>query len=268
MESMRNAPCAAPVAPYVGGKKNLARRIVERIEAIPHATYAEPFVGMGGVFFRRRLAPRAEVINDINRDVATLFRILQRHYVQFMDTIKFGLTTRAEFERLAATDPETLTDLERAARFLYLQRTAFGGKVAGRNFGVQPEGAARFDVTRLGPMLEDVHVRLAGVVIECLPYAGFIARYDRPGTLFYVDPPYWGGETDYGRGVFGREDFERLRDLLKGLKGAFILSLNDVPEIRRIFAGFAIEAVETSYSLGRGRSDRGKAPELIITTAR
>ncbi|WP_316979900.1 DNA adenine methylase [Shumkonia mesophila] len=256
-----------PVAPYLGGKKNLARRICERIEAMPHKAYAEPFVGMGGVFFRRRLAPKVEVINDLNREVATLFRILQRHYVPFMEMMRFQLTTRAEFVRLVATRSETLTDLERAARFLYLQRTAFGGKISGRNFGVSVERPGRFDITRLGPMLEDVHTRLAGVVIECLPYAEFIGRYDRPDILFYVDPPYWGSEGDYGKAMFGREDFERLRDLLKGLQGSFILSLNDVPEVRRIFAGFAIEAVETAYSISRQADGRGKVGEVIITGA-
>ena len=84
-----------------------------------------------------------------------------------METLKFQITSRAEFERLAAAD--TLTDLERAARFLYLQRLGFGGKVAGRSFGVDSSGPSRFDVTRLGPVLEEIHSRLAGVVIECLP---------------------------------------------------------------------------------------------------
>src|SRR4051794_24799199 len=116
-----------PAAGYIGGKKQLARRIIERIETIPHDTYAEPFVGMGGGFLRRRLAPKGQVINDRPGDVATFFRVLQRHYEAFMDMLKWQLTGRAEFERLKASEPTTLTDLERAARFLYLQRTAFGG---------------------------------------------------------------------------------------------------------------------------------------------
>lgn len=268
MESMRNVPAVVPVAPYIGGKKNLAKRIVERIEAIPHVTYAEPFVGMGGVFFRRCRAPKAEVINDRSREVATLFRILQRHYVPFMEMMRFQLTTRTEFERLVATDPDTLTDLERAARFLYLQRTAFGGKISGRNFGVSVERPGRFNITALGPMLEDVHTRLAGVVIECLPYPEFITRYDRPGTLFYLDPPYWGCEGDYGKNLFGRDDFERLKGLLTGLQGSFILSLNDVPEVRRIFARFTIEAVETTYSIARKAGRCGPVGEVIISGGR
>jgi DNA adenine methylase len=221
------------VAPYVGGKRHLARRICERIEAIDHDTYAEPFVGMGGVFFRRRSRPRSEVVNDLSADVVTLFRILQRHYQSFLDELKWRLSSRAEFDRLMATDPATLTDLERAARFLYLQRTAFGGKVVGRNFAMARNALpSRFDLTKLVPMLEEVHDRLAGVTIERLPYADFIARYDAPTTLFYLDPPYWGGEGYYGSG-FSAADFEALRDLLGALEGRAIMSINDTPEVRR-----------------------------------
>ncbi len=134
----------SPAAPYVGGKRILAPEVIKRINAVAHNTYAEPFVGMGGVFFRRTQCPRAEVINDLNGDVANFFRILQRHYVHFMEMLRFQLTSRREFERLIATDPDTLTDLERAARFLYLQKAAFGGKVVGRAFGVDPAASARF----------------------------------------------------------------------------------------------------------------------------
>jgi DNA adenine methylase len=96
---------------------------------VPHSIYADPFVGMGGVFFRRAKVPRGEVINDRNGEVVNLFRILQRHYPRFMDTLKFQITSRREFERLKSCDPATLTDLEPPARFLYLQNPAFSGKV-------------------------------------------------------------------------------------------------------------------------------------------
>lgn len=57
-------------------------------------------------------------------------------------------------------------------------------------------------------MLEDLHTRMAGVVIECLDYADFITRYDAKETLFYLDPPYWGCEGDYGKELFGRDEFD------------------------------------------------------------
>lgn len=257
------AASAKPAAPYLGGKSRLAARIIERLEDVPHECYVEPFVGMGGVFLRRPFRAKAEVINDVSRDVATLFRILQRHFEAFMDMLKWQLTSRAEFERLRSAEADTLTDLERAARFLYLQRTAFGGKVKGRNFGVSPSTSGRFDVLKLASILEDIHERLSGVVIECLPFGQLINTYDRPLTLFYLDPPYWGCENDYGEGVFGRADFEALATQLAGIKGRFLLSLNDTPEVRRIFRRFRIEAVETNYSVN-GREQR-KAAEMLIS---
>ncbi len=251
-----------PVAPYVGGKRNLARQIIERIEATPHARYAEAFVGMGGIFLRRAERPAFEVINDWSADVANLFRILREHYPQFMEVLRFQITTRHEFDRLSKVDPATLTDLQRAARFLYLQRVAFGGRVAERHFGMDMN-RARFDLTKLQPMLEDLHERLAGVVIEQLPFERFIARYDSPETLIYYDPPYWGTEDYYGAALFQRSDFERLSGALKAIRGRFIVSLNDVPEIREIFAWASIEGVELNYRLS-GRPT--PAREVIIST--
>lgn len=242
----------SPPAAYLGGKRQLAQRIAALFEQIPHALYAEPFVGMGGVFFRRRLVPRAEVINDRSGDVATLFRILQRHYPQLMEVMKFQLTSRREFERLAATDPSTLTDLERAARFLYLQRLAFGGKITGRSFGVDTTGPARFNIGRLGVILEEVHERLSSVVIENLDWRDFIDRYDKPGVLFYLDPPYFGCETDYGKNVFARQDFDEMAERLSAIQGRFIISLNDRPEVRDTFARYPMASVGLIYTINGG----------------
>lgn len=253
-----------PVAGYVGGKRNLSKRLVERIDAIPHQLYAEPFVGMGGVFLRRARRPRLEVVNDISQDVTTLFRILQRHHRSFLDELKWRMSGRTEFERLTATDPATLTDLERAARFLYLQRTAFGGKVVGRNFGVDRQ-RNRFSLTALVPMIEELHDRLQEVVIERLPYGEFIRRYDDPGTLFYLDPPYAGCEQDYGAGVFSPDDFALLAEQLTRVAGRFILSINDTPTVRATFAAFSLEEAGVTYRLS-GKATAAR--ELIITNPR
>ena len=204
-----------PVAPYIGGKRNLAATLVDRIEAIPHITYAEPFIGMGGVFLRRRSAPKVEVINDLSRDVANFFRILQQHYPQFLETLKWQVTI-----------------------------------------------GARFDITRLTPMLEDVHQRLSNVVIECLPWEAFIPRYDRPETLFYLDPPYYGCESYYGPG-FDRSQFEQLAQVLAGIKGRFLMCLNDTPVVRSIFDDLHIDTVDATYSVNSGAAKR--VTEVIIS---
>lgn len=93
------------------------------------------------------------------------------------------------------------------------------------------------------------------MTVENLPYADLIARYDRPHTLFYVDPPYFGCEDYYGKGLFSRDDFTRLRDILAGIKGKFILSINDTPEIRDLFAQF--------HSVG-GAAKQKKVVELLV----
>lgn len=263
MTSTKFVQPVAPAAGYIGGKRNLASRLVSLIAKVDHDGYAEPFVGMGGVFLRRRSAPKVEVINDASGDVATFFRVLQEHYPYLLDMLRFRVASRAEFERLRALPPERLTDLQRAARFLYLQRLAFGGKVQGRSLGVDKTGGARFNITKLEPMLADIHERLAGVVIEQLDFGEFIRRYDRTGMLFYLDPPYWGCETDYGQDVFGRADFERLADQLAGIRGKFLLSINDTPGVRQTFAAFRKVEVSTTYTVGAETST--KAAELIIS---
>ncbi len=214
MESSHNVlipvPPAEPAAPWLGGKRHLARRICGLIAATDHASYVEPFVGMGGVFLRRAQKPTSEVINDINGDVANLFRILQRHPEALFRELAWRPAMRAEFDRLKGARVQDLTDVERAARFLYLQRLAFAGKVKGQSFGVDTVNGHNFDIRRLEPRLRRLHDRLAGVIIENLDWEDCLRVYDREGTLFYLDPPYWGGEDDYGPGIFAPLSFEAL----------------------------------------------------------
>lgn len=254
----------APAAGYIGGKRNLARRICALIDGLQHDGYAEPFVGMGGIFLRRSTRPKAEVINDISGDVVTFFRVLQEHYPYFLDMLRWRLASRSEFQRLVGQDPDRLTDLQRAARFLYLQRIAFGGKVSGRNFGVDKRQGARFNVTKLEPMLADLHDRLAGVTIEQLPFVDFIRRYDRDGMLFYCDPPYFGCENDYGADVFSRDDFERLAECLRAARGKVLVSINDELEVREIFAGLEQLPIETTYTISTAQFGAKRVGELLI----
>ncbi|MEP5728549.1 MAG: DNA adenine methylase [Sulfitobacter sp.] len=259
---MNKVAPAAPIAPWLGGKKALHKAIIQRIDAIDHKTYIEPFVGMGGVFLRRTWRPQCEVANDLNGEITNLFRILQRHYPQFMEVMRFQITSRREFERLRACDPATLTDLERAARFLYLQRLAFGGKLGGV-FGVANERPARFNLSSLTPLLDAAHTRLEGVVFENLDWQDVLSRYDNPTSLFYLDPPYFGDENDYGKGLFDRSQFAVMATILRDLEGAFILSINDTPEIRQVFDGFIFEEVTLKYTVSNGAAT--DAAELIIS---
>lgn len=112
------------------------------------------------------------------------------------------------------------------------------------------------------PLLEASHERLSGVYIECLPWQNFIQKWDRPHALFFIDPPYWGVEDYYVKAMFAREEFEHLSTSLKQLKGNFILTLNDVPEIRNIFAWANMQSVNLNYFTGGKPTS---AREIIIT---
>lgn len=251
-------------APYLGGKKRLAGILSEIIAKIPHEIYAEPFVGMGGMFFRRHKVPQHEVINDINSEVVNFFRMVQHHAPELLRVLRLSFSSRALYQLALKTPPEMLTEIERAARFYYVQRNSFGGKIVGQAFGVDKH-RSRFNIRQLKKHVIALHKRLATTMVECLPYTDFIRRYDTPETLFYLDPPYWGGENDYGKNIFSREDYAKIAQQLAGIKGRFLLSLNDVPQVREVFAAFNFTQVETVYSIS---SNNQKAAELIISNVR
>ena len=242
-----------------GGKSRLAREVVARIPR--HDCYAEPFAGAAWVLFFKDPS-KAEVLNDINSDLVTLFRVLQNHLEEFVRHLKYLLCSREEFERFKAMRPETLTDIQRAVRFYFTQKLCFGGRVVGQSFGYSATGPPRLNLLRIEEELSGVHLRLARVHVENLPYADLVQRYDRPGTFFYCDPPYVGCEGDYGKGLFGVEDFARLADLMGSIKGKFLLSLNDTPEARKVFGAFHIEPVGTTYTCSN--TTPKQARELFI----
>ena len=223
---------------------------------------------MGGVFLRRPRRPKSEIVNDINGEVVNLFRMVREHPQELARQFDWASASRATFRRLCAVDPDTLTDIQRAARFAYLQTNAFGGKpatniTAGQTGMVTPHHRARFAATRMRRLIAAAHRRLAHVHIDRLDWAVFLERYDREFVLFYIDPPYLGHEQDYGKGLFERGDFARMATMLDKLKGRFILSLNDTPETREMFKGFRIEAVTTRYSANAKATRR--AGELLIS---
>ena len=100
-------------------------------------------------------------------------------------------------------------------------------------------------------------------MLECLPWRDVVEQWDIPKTLFYLYPPYFGGESDYGNGMFGRDQFSEMAGVLSNLKGSFVLSINDVPEIRDIFKGFLMTEQRLKYTVAKdGAAD---AAELLVS---
>ncbi len=246
---------------WVGGKSQLAGTIVPRIP--PHTCYCEVFAGAAWLLFKKSTS-KVEVINDINVDLITLYRVVKHHLDEFVRYLRWVLVAREEFDKFLAAEPDTLTDVQRAVRFYYLAKVGFGARLPHPNFGYSTTAAPRLNLLRVEEDLSAAHLRLSRVYIERLPYLDLIDRYDRAHTFFYVDPPYFGCEDYYGKGVFERADFERLAERLARAKGRFILSINDVPEIRAIFAAFRIDQVGTSYSVGKAKRSQ-RVTELLVS---
>lgn len=118
-------------------------------------------------------------------------------------------------------------------------------------FGVPIDRPARFNFVKMQKRIRSVAERLAGVTVKRQDFETFITRYDTKDILFYLDPPYWNNETDYGKGIFCRVGFERLRDCLTGIKGRFILSLNDTRQARDLFKDFTVERADVIYSINK-----------------
>ncbi|WP_353979382.1 DNA adenine methylase [Salinicola endophyticus] len=249
---------AKPIIPWMGGKRRLAKRISRLMP--PHQCYVEPFAGGAALFFLREDPAPVEVINDLNGDLVNLYRVVQNHLEEFVRQFKWALTSRQIFEWEKITRPETLTDIQRAARFYYLQRLTFGGNPSSYNFGTSTTTRPGLNLLRLEESLSEAHLRLARTFIENLTWQACVERYDRPHTLFYMDPPYL--DTG-GYGVeFGIEQYEQIAEMIGRIKGRAIVSLNDHPEVRRIFAGYHIESADIRYTVGAGAAKSAK--EVLI----
>ena len=253
MEKIMNGPL-----PYVGGKSKLSKTIVEMMPE--HLSYVEVFAGGLWVFFKKDES-KYEIINDLDSDLITFYRVIQNHLEEFMRQYKYQLASREIFEDFKnQMDGRGLTDIQRAARYYYLQRICFGGKVKNRTFGTSVEKYPRINFMHLGEELTAVHLRLSRTTIENLDWPLCIEKYDKEQTFFYLDPPYL-TKPAYKHN-FGVTDFERMAEVLKGIKGRFILSVNDHESLIPLFSQFNIEQVSLSYSVSRSKSTTGK--ELLI----
>lgn len=244
-------PQFKPLFPWPGGKTRLLQHLLPLLSDNPHRTYVEAFAGGAAVLFNRDVQAKVEVINDAHGELITLYRVVANHLDEFVRQFRWMLTSRDEFERLKRLPPDTLTDIQRAARFYYLQRLAFGGKVSSQTFGTCATVPKRINLLRLEEDLSAAHLRLHGVVIEQLPWQRCIARYDTPETLFFLDPPYWQTEG-YGND-FGLEQYDELAAVMAGLKGRAILTINDHPDMRRRFDRFRGQTVGITYTIGGGK---------------
>lgn len=249
---------------WPGGKRFLAKRIVEMLPK--HKTYCEVFGGAAWVLFQKSpdkkdwspVKDYREVYNDLNGDLVTFWKYVRQHPEAFVAELNEMFGSRDAFLDAISRPPRT--ELERASMF-YL-RLACSFSSMGGTFACRSHGKV-FPLRNIEKVKEAAE-RFKNVIIENATYDYILKRYDSPDTVFYLDPPYYGHEYLYERdGTPGFDRHVAMSDHLRTIQGKFILSYNDHPEIRHLYAGFRIEEVVVNYTLSAS-SNKTKGPELII----
>lgn len=244
--------------PRIGGKRLLRKQILARFPEDKITRYIEPFGGAGWVLFSRDRHAPEEIFNDIDGELINLFRCVKNHCGELQKQMQWQLNSREVFEdALALKNIRGLTDIQRAALFFIVAKESYGAD--GRTYG-----ASAKNLERVTEYFSKISHRLQTVKIEHRNYEDIIKIYDKTGALIYLDPPYHGTEKYYD-GPFSEQDHINLCNLLKAIKGRFILSYNDDDFIRRLYEGFNIEAISRSSNLTMRYADKEKQyRELII----
>ncbi|MCY1547826.1 DNA adenine methylase [compost metagenome] len=175
--------------------------------------------------------------------------MVAHHLEELVRQFRWSLVSRKMFEWANKQVPETLTDIQRAARFFYLQQLCFGAKPTSRTYGTATTKPPQLNLLRIEEKLSEAHLRLARTNIEHLDWKECIRRYDRDHTLFYLDPPYW--ETaGYETGAFPFEEYQAMAQLAESIKGRMVISINDHPQIREVFANLRLKEVPLRHTVG------------------
>lgn len=248
-----------PNNPWMGGKRKLASRLIPKFPN--HNCYVELFCGGAALYFLKPEVAKVEVINDMDGELINLYRIVQHHLEEFIKQFKWALTSRTMFKWLKEAYCPGLTDIQRAARFYYLQQHAFGAKRVGQNFGYTPSGRP-INLCRIEENLSEAHIHLAGTYVEQLSWQDCFKRYDRDYTFFYADPPFF--DTAGYSVEFGHEQYVALAETMKSSQGKIMVSLNDHPEMREVFKDFNIETLDIKYSLTSKVSAKSRVSKEIV----
>jgi DNA adenine methylase len=271
---------ASPFLKWVGGKGRLQRKL----EALypPGLTlmrHVEPFIGGGALFFSR--APERALLSDINRDLVQAYLSVRdevdmvlRHLTELaLAHSKEGFYAARERYNARAH----ATSSERAALFIYLNKTCFNGlyrvNKSGR-FNV-PMGRYAKPTIADAPTLRAASRVLASADIRCAPFEALVADA-RPGDFIYMDPPYeplsrTANFTAYAQDGFTQKDQTRLRDLFRELdrRGSkLMLSNSDVPFIRDLYRGYQIDEIMAPRAVSCDPEKRGPVAELVIRNYR
>ena len=231
---------------WVGGKKALRDEILARFP-LDYKRYIEVFGGAGWVLF--------------NGNLVNLYRCVREQPEKLCGELRYLLNSRLDFEYMKQMlhSQAVLPDVRRAAYYYALIRYSYAAGTS--TFGSQPHA-----MWNNFPLIEAAAGRLQKVIVENKDCVKLISQYDRPESFFYCDPPYYQADQYYEAVSADGFDHQGLAEALFGIKGKFLLSYNDCPYIRELYArpGVVIEGTTRLSNIAQ-RYDNGKQyPELLI----
>lgn len=246
---------------WVGGKKALRDEILARFPR-NYKRYIEVFGGAGWVLFHKPPGNDFEVFNDFNGNLVNLYRCVREQPDALRDELRYMLNSRLDFEYMKGMlhSQAVLPDVRRAAYYYALIRYSYAAGTS--TFGSQPHA-----MWNNFPLIESAAGRLQKVVIENKDCVKLIRQYDRPESFFYCDPPYYNADQYYEAVSADGFDHAGLADALLGIKGKFLLSYNDCPEIRALYdrPGIVVEGISRLSNIAQRYENGKQYPELLIS---
>jgi DNA adenine methylase len=236
--------------------------------------YIEPFAGSASLFFA--LQPKEAILSDINPDLIRTYRALRDDPEEVHQRAAAYPLGKKNFYKLRAQEVDGLTPVQRAARFLFLNRFCFNGlyrtdESGHFNVPFAPQGTGGLPSRE---HLVATAVLLRGAKLRCGDFEKIVLKHARSGDFIYLDPPYALSNRrvfrQYGPNTFGLEDLSRLSRVLAEIdrRGArFVLSYADCPEARRAFGAWTMRRVFTQRNISGFARHRRRAVELILTNS-
>lgn len=244
---------------YLGGKSRLRKYIIPLIPE--HICYCEVFAGGAWVLFGKDPnISKVEVLNDIWSELINFYHVLKYKPVAFLEAFDWIFVSRQTFEKFKREDSSQLNDVEQAMRFFYKMKASYGAKST--FFPANKSNRINPNLTKINDIIPAIHKRLKAIIIENLDFDECIQKYDKSTTFYYIDPPCYKSQAKHTH-HFKEEDFVRLAEILKSIKGKFLLSINNHPFIKELFYGYDFKEVPIKYSLPRINSGK-ELVELLI----
>lgn len=270
---------AKPFLKWVGGKQQLLPQF-EAFFPTCFERYIEPFVGGGAVFFHlwntKRL-PKKSFLFDNNEELINVYRVVRDNVDALIELLALHEKrhNKKYYYQIRGLDRKDiqLTDLERAARTIYLNRTCYNGlyRVNQKGQFNTPIGSYKNPRILYQDVLKAANLALQGVTIEAVDFREII-HFAQAGDFFYFDPPYdpvssTASFTSYTANGFNEQDQRDLAKIFKQLtaRGCLcMLSNSYTPFILELYREFRIETVQAKRAVNSNANGRGNIPEVVV----